>query len=151
MPQQAGRVFALAVVTAIALAGTQALTQPAAPTNSAPNPYRAIVGWGTLPEGRTWLERALAASSNSNERRIMALNWASFLAWNQSDLGVARARAEEALTLASTYGDERGRGWALLNLGAVTRQSGNHERATEISGQARDVFREQGERCAGRD
>jgi len=104
---------------------------------------------GQVREGRTWLERALAASSNSNERRIMALDWASFLAWNQSDLGVARARAEEALTLASTYGDERGRGWALLNLGAVTRQSGNHERATEISGQARDVFREQGERWGG--
>jgi tetratricopeptide (TPR) repeat protein len=31
----------------------------------------------------------------------------------------------------------------------VTRQSGNHERATEISGQARDVFREQGERWGG--
>jgi predicted ATPase/class 3 adenylate cyclase len=104
---------------------------------------------GHVREGRTWLERALAASSSADERRIMALNWASFLAWNQSDLGVARARAEEALALASTYGDERARGWALLNLGAVTRQAGNREQATELSGQARDVFREQGERWGG--
>jgi predicted ATPase/class 3 adenylate cyclase len=104
---------------------------------------------GQVREGRTWLERALAASSNAEERRIMALNWASFLAWNQSDLGVARARAEEALSLATTHGDERGRGWALLNLGAVTRQTGSHERASELSGQARDVFREQGERWGG--
>ncbi|MBW3631729.1 MAG: tetratricopeptide repeat protein, partial [Chloroflexi bacterium] len=104
---------------------------------------------GHVREGRTWLERALAASASSDERQTMALNWASFLAWNQSDLGVARARAEEALTLASTYGDERARGWALLNLGAVTRQAGDRERALELSGQARDVFREQGERWGG--
>ena len=104
---------------------------------------------GQVREGRAWLERALAAASNSEERRIMALNWASFLAWNQGDLGVARTRAEEALSLATTHGDERGRGWALLNLGAVTRQAGNHERASELSGQARDVFREQGERWGG--
>src|SRR5947209_15139898 len=25
-----------------------------APTNSLPNPYRAIESWGTLPEGRAW-------------------------------------------------------------------------------------------------
>ena len=42
---------------------------------------------GQVREGRAWLERALAAASNSEERRIMALNWASFLAWNQGDLG----------------------------------------------------------------
>lgn len=50
---------------------------------------------GHVREGRTWLERALAASSSADERRIMALNWASFLAWNQSDLGVARARQKK--------------------------------------------------------
>ena len=53
MPHQAGRLVVLAVV-GLALAGTQALTQAVAPINSAPNPYRAIVGWGTMPEGRSW-------------------------------------------------------------------------------------------------
>ena len=28
--------------------------KPSAPTNSAPNPYRAIYDWAKMPEGRTW-------------------------------------------------------------------------------------------------
>jgi DNA-binding beta-propeller fold protein YncE len=54
MPQQAGRACAIAVVGTLVLTATQALTQTAVPTNSAPNLYRAIVGLGTMPEGRTW-------------------------------------------------------------------------------------------------
>src|SRR5882757_5716170 len=51
---RAGGAFALAVAAAIAVVGTEAYAQASAPTNSAPNPYRAVVGWGQLPEGRTW-------------------------------------------------------------------------------------------------
>src|SRR5262245_55080403 len=43
-----------AVAAAIVLAGNAALTQATTPTNSAPNPYRAIANWGKLPEGRSW-------------------------------------------------------------------------------------------------
>jgi len=39
---------------AVVMAGNAALTQGTAPTNSAPNPYRTIASWGTLPEGRSW-------------------------------------------------------------------------------------------------
>jgi hypothetical protein len=46
--------LALAVGGTIVMAGNVALTQGDAPTNSAPNPYRTIPNWGTLPEGRSW-------------------------------------------------------------------------------------------------
>ena len=34
--------------------GYEALSQSVTPTNSAPNPYRSIENWGTLPAGRAW-------------------------------------------------------------------------------------------------
>ena len=56
MPHQARTrgafVFALAAI--IAVLGTDALTQAVTPTNSLPNPYRAIEDWAKLPEGRIW-------------------------------------------------------------------------------------------------
>ena len=42
------------VLAVVALNGDRASTQTINPTNSAPNPYRAIYDWGKLPEGRTW-------------------------------------------------------------------------------------------------
>jgi sugar lactone lactonase YvrE len=51
---RSGRVLASAAVFAIVVAASQAYSQSATPTNSAPNPYRSIESWGTLPEGRTW-------------------------------------------------------------------------------------------------
>jgi tetratricopeptide (TPR) repeat protein len=104
---------------------------------------------GLVGEGRGWLERALAAPEMPPALRIPALNWSSFLAWNQGDLGVARARAEEALTLAETNGHGPGEGWALLNLGATARQGGNLEDASRLSGKAREVFQREGERWGG--
>jgi hypothetical protein len=47
-----GHAFALAVVFALVVG--EARAQISAPTNSAPNPYRAIEHWGAMPEGRTW-------------------------------------------------------------------------------------------------
>jgi DNA-binding beta-propeller fold protein YncE len=49
---RSGHAFALAVV--FALVAGEARAQISAPTNSAPNPYRAIEHWGAMPEGRTW-------------------------------------------------------------------------------------------------
>jgi DNA-binding beta-propeller fold protein YncE len=42
------------VIAVAIIAGAAAWGQASAPTNSAPNPYRAIENWGTLPEGRSW-------------------------------------------------------------------------------------------------
>jgi sugar lactone lactonase YvrE len=44
--------FALAIV--VTLVASEAYAQISAPTNSAPNPYRAVEHWGTMPEGRSW-------------------------------------------------------------------------------------------------
>src|SRR5260370_42610153 len=41
-------------VADVLLAESAALAKAIVPTNSAPNPYRAIENWAKLPEGRTW-------------------------------------------------------------------------------------------------
>ena len=46
--------FALAVVTAAVMAASEAHSQASAPTNFAPNPYRAVDNWAKLPDGRAW-------------------------------------------------------------------------------------------------
>jgi hypothetical protein len=53
---RSGHSLALVVATvlALAVAGTEALTQAVAPTNSAPNPYRTMEGWAKMPDGRIW-------------------------------------------------------------------------------------------------
>jgi len=45
--------FGAGTVAVLALAGL-GHAQTVAPTNSLPNPYRAIENWGKLPEGRNW-------------------------------------------------------------------------------------------------
>ena len=47
-------VLIIAAFTVTAIVSQDASTQTITPTNSAPNPYRAIYDWGKLPEGRTW-------------------------------------------------------------------------------------------------
>jgi hypothetical protein len=49
-----GRAFARAVIVVTALAGSRADAQVGVPTNSAPNPYRAIENWAKLPDARSW-------------------------------------------------------------------------------------------------
>lgn len=42
------------VLAVVAITGDRAPTQTISPTNSAPNPYRAIYDWAKMPEGRAW-------------------------------------------------------------------------------------------------
>ena len=48
------RAFALAVVAVMGVAALGASAQVSAPTNSAPNPYHAVVNWAKMPAGREW-------------------------------------------------------------------------------------------------
>lgn len=48
-----GSMMGVALVT-LAVASDTARGQSMAPTNTAPNPYRSIENWGTLPDGRKW-------------------------------------------------------------------------------------------------
>jgi DNA-binding beta-propeller fold protein YncE len=52
--QDHGRVMLGIGVTLILGIGSLSFAQSGAPTNSAPNPYRAIEDWAKMPEGRTW-------------------------------------------------------------------------------------------------
>src|SRR5262249_60886986 len=40
------------------LAAAASYAEPVAPTNSLPNPYRAIENWAKMPEGRIWGARS---------------------------------------------------------------------------------------------
>jgi len=49
------RLFLMAAISTIGAAALEsAFTQPINPTNTAPNPYRAVYDWAKLPEGRVW-------------------------------------------------------------------------------------------------
>ena len=50
-PDRSGSTLAAAVVLALTIGGL-ANAQTSVPTNSLPNPYRAIEGWAKMPEGR---------------------------------------------------------------------------------------------------
>ena len=54
MQVAARSIQAMFAVAAMLLTESAVLAQATAPTNSAPNPYRAIDNWAKLPEGRTW-------------------------------------------------------------------------------------------------
>lgn len=74
---------------------------------------------GHLTEGRSWLEKALAASNSGkrNVDRAKALSAAGALAYLQSELGVARTRLEESLDIWREVNDLRGTAFALTFLG----------------------------------
>jgi streptogramin lyase len=49
-----GRVSAFAIAFVMTMSAGTAYDQPVSPTNSLPNPYRAVENWAQLPEGRIW-------------------------------------------------------------------------------------------------
>ncbi len=51
---RSGHAFAFAVIAALVAGETAVHAQISAPTNSAPDPYRAIENWAKMPAGRTW-------------------------------------------------------------------------------------------------
>ena len=52
--QSQTRAFASVLGSVIAMAVAAAFGQAVSPTNSLPNPYRAVESWAQLPQGRTW-------------------------------------------------------------------------------------------------
>jgi DNA-binding beta-propeller fold protein YncE len=61
-PNRVAHLLALVAATLVAMVALQTyaqtinpgVAQPAAPTNSLPNPYRSVENWARMPEGRTW-------------------------------------------------------------------------------------------------
>jgi tetratricopeptide (TPR) repeat protein len=81
---------------------------------------------GYFGEGRSWLDRLLAATPDEPiEERTIGLEAAGVLAWNQGDLAAAETLLHRALALAVAQGDEPGRARLLNNLGNVRNLMGD--------------------------
>jgi predicted ATPase len=86
-----------------------------------------------ITEGRSWLERAVAATPDGTTReRVKALHGAGVLARQQSDNEQAAMLLEKALALAREIGDERGVADGLASLGNLASEQGDLVRAENL-------------------
>jgi ATP/maltotriose-dependent transcriptional regulator MalT len=98
---------------------------------------------GHWSEGRTFLERALAASEGITASvRAKALYVAASLTFVQSDYKWAEALSQESLALYRELGDQRGIARSLYTLGNIAWVRGNTAAARSLSGEALTLFRE---------
>jgi tetratricopeptide (TPR) repeat protein len=104
---------------------------------------------GHLAEGRGWLERVLATTTEAAVPaaiRLKALDGLGGLTFTQNDYPATRAIAEQALALAETSGDEAATAAARVSLGAVAYKQGDHATAGEHYEAALTVFLRLGDR-----
>lgn len=101
---------------------------------------------GSLSEGRTWFEEALALDEPANEHtlveRARVLYGAGVMAHMQNDLAAARTPLEESRTLAARLTDQRMQALALGALAMLEMHQGNYESARAFAGEGRRLFRE---------
>jgi predicted ATPase/DNA-binding SARP family transcriptional activator len=102
---------------------------------------------GQLPEGRTFFERAVAATEGGDPRlRAQALmNGGPFL-YRQGELGLARAWWEEALALLTDQQDVAGASRCAGELGSVAFSEGELDRAGELYARSAAGFESLGDR-----
>jgi predicted ATPase len=104
--------------------------------------------WGLrshFVEGRRRLEGALAADDRPTAARAKALVGAAGEATDARDYSTARLRAEEALAINETLGDELGIAQSRFMLGYAAVEGGDFERAKPIFEQSLDDFRDIGD------
>jgi predicted ATPase/class 3 adenylate cyclase len=97
---------------------------------------------GHVAEGRRRLESALRADERPTAARAKALNGAAVMALNSGDAATTKVRAEEALELHSTIGDEWGAAYSRFMLGNAERDL---ERAQQLLDESVRRFRELGD------
>lgn len=101
---------------------------------------------GHLTEGQQWMAAVLAASDSANPRlRARALILAGTFTVSQGDLTRAKARCDEALTLASTAGDKSLICYALNGLGWASYEQGHYASARTVFEQCLEVAHEIGD------
>jgi tetratricopeptide (TPR) repeat protein len=100
---------------------------------------------GHLAEGRRRLERVLRIDERPTAARAKALNGAAVMAVNTGDFATARLRAEEALALHRTLGDEWGAAYAGFMLGTALSGEGVEARTESLYEESVRVFRELGD------
>ena len=100
-----------------------------------------------LDEGLERFERALEHSDAAPGRlRARALMRAGVFAHVRGDVGRARERLEEALTLARSIGDDTVEANTLRNLGSLAKDEGELERAQRMHEEARAISARSGDR-----
>jgi predicted ATPase/DNA-binding CsgD family transcriptional regulator len=102
---------------------------------------------GDLSEGRTRLERALAAAPPAVDPtvRARALRGAGVLAWQSADYERSRQRLEEALAAYGALGDRTGIAWVLNGLGCLFATRSDAEAAEPLLTDALTLFQEIGD------
>lgn len=101
---------------------------------------------GHLVEGRSWLDRALAPSSNMDpQARARALFAAAGLAWAQSDHQQAIAFGLESQRLCRDLGDKRGVAHAFDVLGLVAEDRGEWGASAAYYNEGLALYRELGD------
>ena len=98
---------------------------------------------GHSPEGRTWLERALAQGPAAPPAsRARALNGAGTLSLQQGEFGQAQVLHDEALTVYRAIDDRAGVAESLNNLSWVAHRRGDHGQEQILVEQALALWRE---------
>jgi tetratricopeptide (TPR) repeat protein len=100
---------------------------------------------GYWVEGRSRLERALAADERPTAARATALNAAAGMAVLVGEFTTARVRAEEGLALHRTLGDASGIARSHFELGFAAIEEGDFKRAQPLLEESVRLFRELGE------
>ena len=101
---------------------------------------------GSLSEGRTWLETALAGAGPAGALpRANALNAGGQLAYRQGDYERAVALHEESLSLFRELGDTKGIAVALGHLGRVAHLRGDYVAARALNEESLVLGREVGD------
>jgi non-specific serine/threonine protein kinase len=97
---------------------------------------------GDLTEGRTRLERALAAASSEADPAVLAraLRGAGVLAWQGADYDQSRQRLEAALAAYRAVDDRLGAAWALNSLGCLYATLAETEPAESLLREALAIF-----------
>ena len=96
-----------------------------------------------LAEGRTWVERALDATDDSNPRlRAQALNDASLLARHQGDYDGAWKHAEDGLQIGRATGNPLTAAKALANLATIAADRLEIDQALVLQQEAIDLVRD---------
>jgi predicted ATPase/class 3 adenylate cyclase len=101
---------------------------------------------GYVAEGRERLARLLARPDRSRSAaRAAALHVAGLFASQHGDYVEARTLIAESLDISRELGDSRGIGWALIDLGIVTRYEGDHDAARSRLEESLGPVREAGD------
>jgi predicted ATPase/RsiW-degrading membrane proteinase PrsW (M82 family) len=101
---------------------------------------------GSLSEGRSWLEDALASQEPGPEVRAAGLATAGRLALLQGDYARAEELLDESLALARAHGDEHVAARALERLASVASARDDHGLARDLAEQARALAQALGDR-----